>query len=1172
MRLNLVVLAALAVASCFSTTPAWSADKSARIDARMMRQPDVSATHIAFVYAGDIWVAPKAGGEAVRLSSPRGEESFPQFSPDGSLIAFSGNYDGNMDIYVVPVTGGLPRRITHHGAPDRIVGWYPDGKHILYATTMTSYKDRFNQLYKVSAEGGLPEKLPMPYGEFGAISPDGKTIAYTPISVDFRTWKRYRGGMNPDLWMFDLATLKARNLTKSDAAESIPMWSGQTLYFLSDRDENKRFNLWAYDGPREKFRQVTFFKDYDVHFPSIGPDEIVFENAGRLFLLDLKTDKQREVEITVTTDRSTLKPRLENVSGLIQNSSIAPTGKRVLFEARGDIFSAPAEHGVVRNLTRSSGVAERYPAWSPDGKLIAYFSDKTGEYELTVRTADASAFNTGQDEEETLTKLGPGYRYQPQWAPDSKKILWIDQAMKIWLYDFESKTNKLIDQQMWMYHGELSGFSVSWSADSRWLAYAADKESRNSAIVLYDCKEGKRHEVTSGFYNDELPVFDPDGKYLFFRTGRTFDPTYGDLDGTWIYANSVNLAAVPLRKDVASPLAPRNDEEPDKDKDKKKDEEKKDDEKKSDKADGDKKPDDKKSDEKKPDDQKPDDQKPEDKKSDEKKPDDKKDGESKDAKKTDEKNGDKKDDKAADKKDEKKDDKKPKPVEIDLEGFEQRVVILPTKAGRYDSLCAVSGKLIYRWLPRTGSGGDGSPIEFYDLEKRESKRIIDDADGLELSANREKLLVVKDRGYAIIEPKEGQKMDKRIATGGFEAMVDPVAEWKQIFTDAWRLERDYFYDPGMHGVDWNAMRERYGKLLNDAVTRWDVSYILGELIAELNSSHTYRSGGDTERSPERGVGYLGCDFVLTNGAYRIGTIVDGAPWDSEVRSPLRRPGLTNLSEGDYLLAVNGEPVDTTQDPWAAFQGLADKPVFLTVNTNPVLKGAREVLVQTLGSEARLRNLAWINENRLRVEKLSEGKIGYVYVPDTGQGGQNELVRQWRGQITKAGLIVDERFNSGGQIPDRFVELLNRPLRNFWGVRDGKDWPWPPVAHYGAKAMLINGWSGSGGDCFPYYFKQSKLGPLVGQRTWGGLIGMTGSPALMDGGSVTVPTFGIYDTKGEWIIESYGVDPDIEVVDDPGEMAKGGDPQLERAVFEVMKSLRKNPPLDVKKPKYPNRAN
>ncbi len=1126
---TLVLLALVAPGA----TPA--ANLPQRLDARMLRYPDVSVNQIAFAYAGDIWLVPKTGGEASRISSPRGEEQFPKFSPDGRELAFSGNYDGNLDLYVMPVAGGVPRRITHNGAPDRLVGWYPDGQSLLFATTMTSYKDRFNQLYKVSAAGGLPEKLPMPYGEFGAISPDGKTIAYTPISVDFRTWKRYRGGMNPDLWLFDLQKLTAKNLTKSDAAESVPMWHGDTLYFLADRDENKRFNLWAYDFKPGMFRQVTFFKEYDVHFPSAGPGDIVFENAGRLYLLDLATEKYKEVEITVVTDRATLKPRQENVAGLIQHATISPTGKRALFAARGELFSVPAEHGIVRNLTRTSGVAERTPAWSPDGKLIAYFSDKTGEYELTVRNADSTG------EEETLTKLGPGFRYQPQWSPDSKKVLWIDQAMKLSVYNFDTKTNQVIDQQKWMYQGELSQFSVSWSADSRWIAYTGDHANRNGCIVLYDWKNGRRHEVTSAFYNNQELVFDPDGNYLYFRTGRTFNPLYSDLDSSWIYANTYNLAVVPLLKDVASPLAPRNDEESDKDKDKKKDDEKK----PADKKDGDKKPD-----------------------SAEVKSAGAKPADATEEKKVVTKDTDKKDEKVADK----KDDKKPKSVEIDLDGFEERVVILPSKAGHYADLTAVSGKLLYRWLPRTGGGGEGSPIEFYDLEKREVKRVLDDADSLELSANREKLLVRKGNDYAIIEPKEGQRMDKKLATGDLQATIDPVAEWKQIFMDAWRLERDYFYDPGMHGVDWNLMRDRYLTLLNDCVTRWDVNYVLGELLGELNSSHTYRSGGDVERSAERGVGYLGCDFALTNGFYQIAKIVTNAPWDSEVRSPLLRPGLTNVHQGDYLIAVNGEPLDPKEDPWAAFQGLADKPVLLTVNSQPSKTGAVDVLVQTLASEARLRNLAWINDNRKRVEKLSDGKVGYVFVPDTGQGGQNELVRQWRGQTTAQGLVIDERFNSGGQIPDRFIELLDRPLRNFWGVRDGLDWPWPQVASFGPKAMLINGWSGSGGDCFPFYFKQSKLGPLVGQRTWGGLIGMTGVPALVDGGAVTVPTFGIYSKDGEWIIEGYGVAPDVEVVDDPGLMARGGDSQLERGVAEVMKSLRKNPPATVKKPKYPDRAN
>ncbi|MBU6400591.1 MAG: PD40 domain-containing protein, partial [Verrucomicrobia bacterium] len=867
-----------------------------RIDARLMREPAVSARQIAFVYAGDIWIVPKTGGTAVRLSSPRGEEEFPRFSPDGSIIAFSADYDGNLDIYTMPATGGLPRRLTHHGAADRVLNWYPDGKSILFASGMTSPSYRFNQLFRVSAQGGLPERLPVPYGEFGAISPDGRTLAYTPISVDFRTWKRYRGGMNPDIWFFDLEKLTARNVTHNDANDSDPMWHGGTLYFLSDRDAYKRDNLWAYDTKAGTFRQVTAFKDYDIHFPSIGPSDLVFENGGRLYVLDLATEKYHEVQIEVVTDRATLKPRQENVAGYLHSAGISPTGKRAVFEARGDLFTVPAEHGFVRNLTRSSGVAERYPAWSPDGKWIAYFSDRSGEYELTLRPADQ------RGAEQPLTTLGPGFRYRPCWSPDSRKIAFIDKAMRVQVYDFDTKRTTVIDRELWQYHGGLSAFRPSWSADSRWLAYPGDLDNRQSAIVLYDFKLHRRHQVTAGFYDDSEPVFDPDGKYLYFKSSRSFHPTYSELgDDSWIYANLDRLIAVPLRKDVASPLAARNDEEG---------------EKKEEKNDGDKE---KKNDVASSlqfsavDDPGADEALTREGRETAVQPEGAftgpeqfkarsgllplPAGEGPGAGPVDLKRGSRKDTakKTARSKDGKpsEKEKKPKPVEIDLADFERRAVVLPPKAGRYANLEAAPGKLIYRRLPRAGAQDGKSPVLFWDLDKREEKTIVDDADDSTLSADHQKLLVRKDGRYSIIEAKEGQKLDKKLATSDFETTIDPVAEWRQIFTDAWRLERDYFYDPGLHGVDWNAMRRRYGQLLADAVTRWDVNYVIGELIAELNSSHTYRSGGDVETGPQRGVGYLGADFALEHGAYRIKHIIEDAPWDLEVRSPLRQSG-TNV--------------------------------------------------------------------------------------------------------------------------------------------------------------------------------------------------------------------------------------------------------------------------------------
>ncbi|HEX9109446.1 MAG TPA: PDZ domain-containing protein, partial [Longimicrobiales bacterium] len=894
----------------------------AQVDARMLRYPAVSADRIAFVYAGDVWIVPKAGGSAERLTSAKGEESFPRFSPDGAQVAFSGNYDGNVDLYVIPTLGGQARRVTHDPAPDLMNEWSPDGKSLLFASSMTSEKDRFNKLFLVSAGGGLPRVLPMPYGDFGALSPDGKQIVYTPSTTDFRTWKRYRGGWMQDLWLFDLEKGSARKLTDGKANYTQPMWHGATLYFMSDRGANERNNLWAMtpSDPSGKMRQVTSFEEYDVRFPSIGPSDIVFENGGRLFVMDLASEKPHEVKVSVVTDLATLRPKTVNVARRIDSWWISPTGKRGLVEARGDIFTLPAEEGVVRNLTNSSGVAERSPSWSPDGKWIAYFSDRTGEYELTVRPAD------GTGSERTVTKLGAGFRYHPYWSPDSKKVAFVDQAMKVHVVDVASGADKVVDKASYYTHGALAGWRPSWSPDSRWLAYQRDLPSRREAIFLCDTRSGETKQATSGFYSATDPAFDPDGKYLYFESDRALDPVYGAYESTWTYPNATQILAAPLRADVASPLAPRNDEDagiklaeaP-----------------KPDAAKGKAEP--------------------------------KKDAAGAPA---------------------------VKPVEIEIAGLESRAVVLPIPAGRFGGLYAATGKVIYLKGPRAGSAQGAKPeLAYWDLKDRKEESVIEGINGVEISADGNKALVQDGERYGVIDLKPKQKIDKTLAVASMEATVDPRAEWKQMFDDTYRFYRDYFYDEHMHGVDWAAQKAEYGKLLADARTREDVDFVIGEFIGEVNSSHTYKGGGDLEEAPRRNVGLLGVDWALDDGAYRIKHIVRTAPWETEVRSPLLESGV-NVKEGDYVLAVNGVKLDAAEDPWAAFDGLGGKTVQLLVNDKPSSEGARSVLVKPLTSEARLRNLEWIEAKRKRVEQATNGRVGYIYVPSTGLDGQAELTRQF----------------------------------------------------------------------------------------------------------------------------------------------------------------------------------
>ncbi|HEV2986011.1 MAG TPA: hypothetical protein VGX46_16555, partial [Vicinamibacterales bacterium] len=618
---------------------------SAQIDARMFRYPAISADKIAFVYAGDIWLVPKTGGTASRLSSPPGEEMFPRFSPDGTKLAFTADYDGNADVYVMPVAGGPPTRLTHHPMNDRVIGWHPDGKRVLFASGRESGRQRYNQFYLVGLDGGLPEKLPVPYGEFGTFSPDGSRFVYMPMSQDFRNWKRYRGGWAPDLWLFDLKTSDARNITNNPANDAQPMWRGNTIYFLSDRGTSQRNNIWAEDLGTGAVRQITQFLDFDITFPSIGPDAIVFLAGGRLYTLDLSTEKVSEVHVRVVTDATMLRPHIAKAEKLVSAPSVSPTGKRVAFEARGDIVTVPAERGAVVDVTRSSGVAERYPRWSPDGKTLAYWSDRSGEYELTFGSAEAS------DAERKVTSLGPGFRYAPQWAPDSRRVAFIDQAMRIRVYDDDTgKVTEVDKSPSWLQHDQLEAFRFRWSPDSRWLAYSRPAGTSNNAIFLFDTRAGKLQQATSGYLNDTQPVFDPEGKYLYYASDRAFDPIYGTFDNSWTYANPTQIVAVPLRKDVKSPLAARNDaESPALDTDKHED------------------------------------------------------------KKTEDKPAEKPSGKPT----------PPANVDIDLDRFEARAVVLPPKSGTYADLQAVKGKLLYRRAPRAGSSEEKSPIVFFDVAARE---------------------------------------------------------------------------------------------------------------------------------------------------------------------------------------------------------------------------------------------------------------------------------------------------------------------------------------------------------------------------------------------------------------------------------------------------------------------
>lgn len=1050
-----------------------------QISAKLMRYPDVSATQITFVYGGDIWIMPKTGGTAIQVTHSPGEESWPRFSPDGKYIAYTANYNGNQDIYVIPVLGGVPTRITYQSFADRMVDWHPDGQHLLFASARENGVRRLNQFYLVDKQGGFPQKLTVPYGELASYSPDGNHLAYITKITENYPFKRYRGGLTSDIIIFDLKNNTAENITKNKANDGKPAWVGGKVYFLSDQGKNMRLNIWVYDTSTKAISQITHFDDFDISFMSAGSQDIVFEVGGILYLMDLESRKYKPVNVNVVSDLSVEMPTRKDVSKNISSATASPEGKRIVFEARGELFNVPVLEGYVTNLTKSSGAFDHHPAWSPDGKYIAYWSDKSGEYQIYLQASDSNA------EPEKVTNRKKGFGYTLFWSPNNKKLAFIDETNDISIVDVETKKVTIAGNTYWNtgHYGRYN-YPIAWSPDSKWIAFTQGLDNANNAVFMFDVENKKSHQVTSGFYEDFNPVFSTDGKYLFYLTNRNFDAVYSDMDdGTWVYPNSTQIASLSLTKDTPSLLQPKNDALEVKE------------------------------------------EKPE---NDEKKDEEKKEAEVE--------------------------------IKVDFDNLEARIVILPPKAGNMGGLIPFQGKLIYERDPNTGSGERSSSLVYYDLEERKEENIISDVDYFVAAADGKSLLVRSKGTYGIIKPAPGQKIDKPIPTDGLVMDLVPKQEWKQIFLDTWRRYRDFFYDPHMHQVDWEELRDRYGALIDDARTRWDVTNIQSNMQAELSAGHTYTFGGDVEQVDRRETGFLGIDWDLKNNKYRIKRIVKPAVWDTEVRSPLDQPGI-EVQAGDYILSVNGVNLDPGQDPYTAFEGLSGKTVSLTVSQTGKKEDSKQLIIKCLtqGEETNLRYLEWIEKNRKMVDKLSGGKLGYVYMSNTAGQGQLELVRMFYGQLDKKGFIIDERFNGGGQLADRFLELMQRPVVYNLHWRHGRDHTHPIKTNTGPLGMLINGWAGSGGDGLPWAFQELEAGPIVGERTLGILVGPATGHRLIDGGGITLPGARLYDNDGHWFWEGEGVSPDFPVWDDPNILVKGRDPQMEKAVEEVMKLLKQNPP-------------
>ena len=1054
----------------------------------LLRHPSASEQHIAFAYASDIWIANKDGSAPRRLTVHEGAEIYPVLSPDGQWVAFTGNYDGNYDVYVVSTLGGMPRRLTYHPGPDYVRGWH--GEKVLFSSYRETYSNRFSRMYEVGLNEALPTALPMPEAHQGSISPDGKFTAYiknpdpTEGNGTYRPFKGYRGGNAPKIWIFDNETFEVEEIPQDGSVNTHPVWADNTVYFLSDR--NGRMNIFAYDRDAKAVRQITNHQEYDVKTLHSNGTELTYEQAGRIHRLTLRGREPQLLPIVLNPDLPTRRPRYEEGAEQIHSFQASPTGKRAVVEARGDIFTIPTDKGDIRNLTGTPGVFERFPAWSPDGQYIAYFSDASGEYQLMI------IGQQGMEEPKVIPIEEPSYFYAPAWSPDSKKLLFADKNFRLYWLDVESSALHLIDTDTYSVPDQ--SFNASWSPDSKWITYARQLDNHLKAVFVYELSSGKPHQVTDGMSHADFPVFSRDGQYLFFAASTNYGLNAGWLDMS-SYERDVasSLYAVVLSKENTSPFKPESDEEEQKKAEKEKEEP------------------------------------------------------------------------ATDK----TSAEEVSPVSIDLENILDRIVALPTPARAYSSLDgSVADKLLY--LEQVDNQ-PGFKLQAFDMKKRESETMMDGITGYGVSADGKKLIyAANDNTYGMVDAdSKGSVGDGKLNTDGMKVYVDPVKEWKQMFNEVWRIERDFFYVKNMHGVDWAAVKQKYEPFLPYVGHREDLNYLFSEMMGELVVGHNYVGGGDFPDIEEVNTGLLGADYSIENGYYRISRIFSGLNWNPGFRAPLTEPGVA-VNEGDYILAIDGESLSGDENIHRRFRNTVGKQVVLTVNGQPSMAGARQITVVPIDDDSNLRNMAWVEGNRKKVDEMTGGRVAYVYLPNTGGGGYTFFNRYYFSQLGKEAVIIDERFNGGGSAADYIIDLLDRKRMNYWGTRAGKVQTTPMAAIFGPKALIINEYAASGGDLLPFLFKEKGLGPLIGKRTLGILVGIYSYPQLMDGGFSTAPRLGIFNKAGEWIIENEGVSPDIEVEMTPKAVIEGKDPQLERAVEEILKELPKTPRQEMEKPAGPDR--